>query len=555
MRVSQRNFVSLAIIIILVLIVINLLSYTPPSDETSAITNNSAVMITESTHDFKQFKKEIEALTAMHHAHQNEINSLKDTITNLQQQISDNQLQTVLIKEPQKSSSSSISKSASGAVFELIPENEIIYPLITISNKDISDTPSSPNSIILKDMNGDSVIYETENGVIHGNPLLIEECANALTIDHEVNILSSIAYFYNAFVPWFWSRESIGSVLSNQAFDAMSRILTTKHFNNLTNAVYVEIDNSASQIVQSVMLKSTNLLQTIESLPNNRIQSKCGFTFVQHPITRFISGCVCCFVCMQCICVYIDYVCCVVYVAYFKVNVLLWTQMQKMQSAPDFFYELTFYKISGDLGGRLKAFVNDLRKYHHQFVELFPFMSVLRTQSGQLSFSQIDIDHIFKYEFIEQEYFNILSDPNDQFCIDESDDFVFNDDLSSDDERWRHSFGVNKNDLLDVKFREWMGLKIKLTESRRFEEIDDLVKMDILYVYDAINYEVYSKIVEYYWQDFVCFDYAADYKRDVLDYLTAFQQKYDGFPVKNRTKTNWDLILDFYYSKENKHRQ
>ena len=233
---------------------------------------------------------------------------------------------------------------------------------------------------------------------------------------------------------------------------------------------------------------------------------------------------------------------------------MLWKEFKSIEEFPEIFDDLSFYKIRGNLKNRLKAFVNDLRKYRYLFVNLFKWMNILSTQSGQLSFSQNDIDHIFKYEYIKKEYKNILTDPNDQFCIDESDHFIFNDNIN--DNEWNDNLLINNEYLYDKDFRQLMGLKIKLKSNDgnidgiMFNDIDDLEKMDILYIYDAMDYEIYSKIVEYYWQDFVCFDYAAHYKHDVLDKLSLSQTKYPGFPIKNRTETNWDKILNYYYSKQ-----
>eukprot|EP01084_Bolivina_argentea_P118342 209993_1 len=220
-------------------------------------------------------------------------------------------------------------------------------------------------------------------------------------MDHEINVLSSISYNYNNFVPWFWSRESIGSVLQNKEFNIQSNILTSDNFNNLTNAIYIEINNNANDIMKNVLLKSNNLLQTININPNIRIQSKCGFTFVQHPITRFISG-------------------------YFTINALLWEDFENIDYFPEIFEQFTFYKIVNNLKARLKAFINDLRKFHYLFIKVFPFMNILMTQIGQLSITQNDINYIFKYEYIQNQNKNILNDQNDKFCIDESDNFKFN---------------------------------------------------------------------------------------------------------------------------------
>ena len=184
---------------------------------------------------------------------------------------------------------------------------------------------------------------------------------------------------------------------------------------------------------------------------------------------------------------------------------------------PSIFEHLQFHEVTGDLKRRLKRFVDDLRKYHYAMLTAFPFMTELCSQSGQLSFAQSDVDHIFKYESLRSEYENILNDPADRFCVDESDHFAFREDI--EDREWDElllNLGVNREDLMDKAFREYMGLPVSVGDGT-FEDITDLERMDALYVYDAMDYDVYSKLVEYYWQDFVCFDYAADYKHDVLD--------------------------------------
>ncbi len=188
-------------------------------------TSSTPGLIVESNHEFEKLLKDIEYLKTMDINHQTQISTLKDTIQQLQQQIKNNininnnakQKEDKIIISKQKQLKTDIIKP-----FKLIPLNEIIFSEITISNIGISDIPNSPHSIIIKDINNDNVIYNENNGIINGNPLLINKCLNALTIDHEINVLSSIAYNYNKFVPWFWSRESIGCVLKNQQFNIQS---------------------------------------------------------------------------------------------------------------------------------------------------------------------------------------------------------------------------------------------------------------------------------------------------------------------------------------------
>eukprot|EP01083_Nonionella_stella_P093125 260838_1 len=551
MRTYQKKFMYITLFLVVILIISNIISTPAPTDLN--VSPDTLVFAEDPSH-WSKLEEELEQLQAMHHSHTEQISTLRDTVVELNAEIKNLRQQKktkaqahvthnhehldkehVLQnrKSPKKSDTQILKPSISlSGTFELIPDDDIIYPQITISNADVSDTPSSPKSIVLKDIRNDNVIYDSNNGVIHGNPLLLEQCSTVLTADHEVNILSSISFYHNSFVPWFWSRESIASVLQNQPFTMPSHVLTSDAFDNATNAIYIEIDSSASYIVHNALLKSKHLLQQIAAKPNTRVRSECGFTLVQHPITRFVS-------------------------AYFSVNILLWKEVQETGAVSGVLEEIAFHKVARDLKGRFKAFINDLRKYRYAFLWSFPsIMNALISQTGLLSFSQNDIDHIFKYESIQKEYENILTDPNDEFCVDESDHFVFSKDI--DEDAWDDmllDFGINKQDLMDEGFRTWMGLKVKLDEEHSYKDVEDLVRMDMLYVYDVMDYELYSKIVEYYWQDFVCFDYAADYKHDVLDYLTAFQDAYPGFNVINRTKTNWDSILEYYYSKKYKQRR
>lgn len=272
-------------------------------------------IVIDHAHEFEQLKKQIEKLELKDQSQQQLIQGLTDKVQQLQHE-NQNSIQRPPKSEPKpnindrpkaiiddekeekeekvtiemKQTNNQLIQPSFGSAFELIPEEDIIYPIISINNNGISDTPNSASSMIEKDINDENVIYERDNGIIHGNPLLIERCNKALLDSHEVNVLSSISYYHNSFVPWFWSRESIGSVLQNQKFNMHSNVLASDTFDNATNAIYVKIDNSAEKVMENTLLKSQNLLQEVPAEPNTRIQSKCGFTFVQHPITRFIAG-------------------------------------------------------------------------------------------------------------------------------------------------------------------------------------------------------------------------------------------------------------------------
>eukprot|EP01084_Bolivina_argentea_P016387 30673_1 len=199
----SRKFVFVCIIIIALLIIFNILSTPPPTE----FPPSSPGLYVESNHEFEKLQKDIEYLKTMDINHQTQISTLKDTIQQLQQQIKSNNMDIkndnkIIDSKPVINKQKQKHKKETNIIrkpFKLMPENEIIYSDITISNIGISDTPTSPNSIIVKDINNNNVIYDKNNGIIYGNPLLISKCSNALTMDHEINVFSSISYNYNNF--------------------------------------------------------------------------------------------------------------------------------------------------------------------------------------------------------------------------------------------------------------------------------------------------------------------------------------------------------------------
>merc|ERR1712013_919188 len=139
--------------------------------------------------------------------------------------------------------------------------------------------------------------------------------------------------------------------------------------------------------------------------------------------------------------------------------------------------------------------------------------------------------HILKMESLRTELENA-----DRFCM----DFAHSD-LDLEWDALSMGLGVDIAWFARAEFGELMGLPKSVNVLSAHEAV--------LFVMDAMDYEAYSKVVDFYWQDFVCFDYAADYMRDVLQPLITYQDQFEGFPVKNRTKTNWDRIIEYWDSK------
>lgn len=291
----QRRIIYIGAVIIALLIAINVFSYSAPSDQ--MMTSHPAIAFEFEPEHAANLEKQLKELNSLQMVHEKEIQNLRDTVHRLESQLnSQSRAPTTTTTEAvmRKGESDMSPAKSSDDTFEFDLDNvlngidQVPFPEITISNEFVSDTPGTPNAVVMRDVDQNAVIFE--KGMIHGMPLLLERCATSLTDHHELDVLSAIAYAHNGFVPWFWSRESIGAALQNTPFTLNSEMLTAADFDNTSSSIFVMVDNSGSALLNSELLESGHSLSRTNGAPNVRFQTHCGWTIVQHPVPRFIAG-------------------------------------------------------------------------------------------------------------------------------------------------------------------------------------------------------------------------------------------------------------------------
>ena len=364
--------------------------------------------------------------------------------------------------------------------------------------------------------------------IIYGNPLLTNECKLSLLNDghkYNINLLNQ-----NGFPsPWFWSRESLDATINGLTLHRRSKIshlyepnpsfiapwsntisndyatdiknmraditkwylenskgMITKIGNtyqndyislnqsiksdpNLksknNNIFYYHIEKSGSSSIGQI-LKSSNFKQTFVS-ENWLSSTNCGFTFIRDPIERFISG-------------------------YYTVNRLIYDRNYPGRYIITYPhpYKYKWYNITGE-PQRFKQFVEDLMEYQWEFVDETPLQHIM-SQIGILSITQADIHFIGRLNKIKT-HWNKLYDlcANNNFTK-----------YPTKQHHWMKKYGsagLKGNEQYD-KYLTMMDLK-------------NWNKGDLLPVYYIIaeDYNIYSKIVEYYKQDYVCFGFEHDF--------------------------------------------
>eukprot|EP01083_Nonionella_stella_P220525 788896_1 len=155
----------------------------------------------------------------------------------------------------------------------------------------IDNVTSHSNVSTVKDINGDLVVYNHDNGIIYGNPLLLPQCRNALHSDLPRN--SDLNNFINE-NEWILTQERLSRAILDDhtptfLMDQAKIHHTLRNTNEtINNATYVNIEKSASSVMSEVA-KRMNMTQQAVT-PGDYVQTLCGFTFVRNPISRFVSG-------------------------------------------------------------------------------------------------------------------------------------------------------------------------------------------------------------------------------------------------------------------------
>eukprot|EP01084_Bolivina_argentea_P015956 29894_1 len=270
---------------------------------------------------------------------------------------------------------------------------------------------------------------------IYGNPLLTQQCRNALLHEHKYNLNNSILNLKGFPSPWFWSRESLDGTIRDQPlhrrlkithalqpeftipwsssisnhyayaykrlpshivrwydrlghqthtgntykddYDTSDQKLSKMNDNNYRlslpdNVMYYHIEKSGSSSIAGMLhVYNFNTSYTSE---NALFHCQCGFTFVRDPISRFVSG-------------------------YYTINKLIYwfhhhlprigKKGANMDKVPRLF---SFWNITGE-PQRMMEFVNNIYDSSFEFTKITPLEHMM-TQSGLLGVSSADIHYI-----------------------------------------------------------------------------------------------------------------------------------------------------------------
>ena len=344
------------------------------------------------------------------------------------------------------------------------------------------------NNMDINDPNINDVIYHND-GYILGNPLRLKKCQNAIRSTINENIRNKFPKLFEyKNTHWFESRESLSAKLIHYSNidetikkynDLRSKIQHSVRngYNNDKSTTYFHIEKSASSSTQTHLQRQTHPYNfTGNFVKNNqKYKSNCSFTFVRNPLTRFISG-------------------------YYTVNRLFYDTLYKKiniqegtpnwESAMLIKRKFKFLNVIGE-PERFRAFVNDLSTFQWVFVSGYRHLQHIMSQTGILTISNImNLGHnisnnnIFFIGKVEEynKHWNILSTICDDIQI-----------LNKDKElKLMPSYGAR--DYLDKEYLEIMSLV-------------DWKKGDILPAYKALDDVTFAQIINYFYQDYVCFNY------------------------------------------------
>ena len=192
-----------------------------------------------------------------------------------------------------------------------------------------------------------------------------------------------------------------------------------------------------------------------------------GFTIVRNPITRFISG-------------------------YYTANWLLWKGNYTEKILKKYPY-IKFIKKEKE-PFRFRQFVDDLIENPYEFTIINPLFHIM-SQSAVLTVAELDLHFILRFEHLTEHFKELTT-----YC-----DIL----KPLENEVWPKRMGNYG--------REYKPKDILIyNEYKKIMSLDSYNKNDIEPAWFAMNEETYNKIVEYYKQDYKCFNYKHDYKMDVL---------------------------------------
>ena len=368
-------------------------------------------------------------------------------------------------------------------------------PIATSVTKSTFGTKSSQ-------INEKNIIYHPD-GYIIGNPLLTDKCRNAIINKIPNEVLYSSPNLINDLIKqhWFISKESYSAIFTHYhhipindppysrnhrylPYWATAKIQTliSKGFNNSNTTSYINIDKSASSTTTARLHQENGEFPFEQNVANSNdiLLSNCTFTFVRDPLQRFVS-------------------------AYYTVSKLMWD----IENNPDIKYEkdraqiahirtlFKYLSVNGE-PDRFRAFVDDLSVFESVFVFGNRHLQHLMSQTAKLSVA--DISRIGG----DIEWFTHPERGR-------NDNRMFIGRVEQYKEHWKKLTQVCDDIVMfenDFKSMAMYGTRSTLNETYlKMMGLENRKDGDILPAYYAIDNMTFAKIVNYYYQDYICFGY------------------------------------------------
>ncbi len=268
-------------------------------------------------------------------------------------------------------------------------------------------------------------------------------------------------------------------------------LTSTQHYNT-THPVFYHIPKSASSSTASMTTDFFNFgskwVARHEIIRHPYNYTTCGFAFVRHPIQRFISG-------------------------YYTINAMIFSENGlKFLNHTNAKYagKYKFISIFGE-PQRFETFLDELIENPFLFYAQVPFRHISSQTYFLSNFYGSNIDFIGKVENYNTHWIELLNYKDCSKWFRNERNIVAN---SKDIERTingMYHYGF------DADFYQQTSKRIKYKEY--IEAMCMNLMIDNNYtlppIYHLMTKEIYDKIVYFFYQDFVCFDYKHDFNNFV----------------------------------------
>lgn len=381
--------------------------------------------------------------------------------------------------------------------------------MITNNNPVIHDVSSSNDhhiTITLDVKYPNPPLYNSSNSIMD-NPLQNPQCQDALINLHKINRTEFINTYYNDTLYFnckrrriwdkegIWSREYLNAISTQNCFSPrlMLRTSLTERLSNTSSPVFYHIPKSASSSTATMIKEYFNFgsrwrtrWEMIHEPYNN---TPCAFTFVRDPIKRFISG-------------------------YYTVNAMIFGEMGlKFQD-----HNLSkwngykFIKVVGE-PQRFETFIDEMRENPFKFYANVPLRHTASQTYFLSNFYGSPIHWIGRVENYKNHWLELLNyDKCGKWFKDKN--------------HWLKK-NINPEKIIkgmvhygwDVPFYSRRQKRIEYGEYIKSMSLDLMLDngWKLQPVYRLMNKRIYDKIVEYFYQDFVCFGYQYDFNKFMID--------------------------------------